>query len=152
MTAKIVEVRAKILEGLGNNFSLEEVTTLLKSNKEYDEQIVSAAFSLVFDKVLANKIGIKKNRSANKKNFRILSNEEVNLIGIQNYNYIQHLVNIGLLEPLDVELLIDQVTAFPDERLSKEDINWMILFPLVDIEAEILPGSRVILYSSDRIN
>ncbi|MCP5062866.1 MAG: DUF494 domain-containing protein, partial [Ignavibacteriae bacterium] len=119
---------------------------------EYDEQIVSAAFSLVFDKVFANKFGITKKRNANRKNFRVLSNEEVSLIGIQNYNYIQHLVNIGLLEPLDVELLIDQVTAFPDEKISKEDINWMILFPLVDFESEILPGSRVLLYSSDRIN
>jgi len=152
MTAKIVEVLAKILEGLGNNYSLEEVTTLLKSNKEYDEQIVSAAFSLVFDKVLANKIGINKTKSTNKRNFRILSNEEVSLIGVKNYSYIQHLVNIGLLEPMDVEYLIDQVTAFPDEIISKDDINWMILFPLVDIESEILPGSRVILYSSDRIN
>lgn len=152
MTAKIVEVLAKILEGLGNDHSLEEVTTLLKRNKEYDEQIVSAAFSLVFDKVFANKFGITKKRNANRKNFRVLSNEEVSLIGIQNYNYIQHLVNIGLLEPLDVELLIDQVTAFPDEKISKEDINWMILFPLVDFESEILPGSRVLLYSSDRIN
>ena len=152
MTAKIVEVLAKILEGLGNDHSLEEVTTLLKLNKEYDEQIVSAAFSLVFDKVLANKFGINKKRNAKRKNFRILSNDEVSLIGILNYNYIQHLVNIGLLEPLDVELLIDQVTAFPDEKISKEDINWMILFPLVDFESEILPGSRVLLYSSDRIN
>lgn len=152
MTAKIVEVLAKILEGLGNNHSLEEVTTLLKRNKEYDEQIVSAAFSLVFDKVFANKFGITKKRNANRKNFRVLSNEEVGLLGIKNYNYIQHLVNIGLLEPLDVELLIDQVTAFPDEKISKEDINWMILFPLVDFESEILPGSRVLLYSSDRIN
>ncbi|MEE9430160.1 MAG: DUF494 family protein [Melioribacteraceae bacterium] len=152
MTAKIVEVLAKILEGLGNNYSLEEVTTLLKSNKEYDEQIVSAAFSLVFDKVLANKMGIKKNRNSNKKNFRILSSEEVSLVGIQNYNYIQHLVNIGLLDSMDVESIVDQVTAMPYEDLSKDDINWMILYPLVDIESEILPGSRVILYSSDRIN
>jgi len=152
MTAKIVEVLAKILEGLGNDHSLEEVTTLLKRHKEYDEQIVSAAFSLVFDKVFANKFGINKKRKAKRKNFRILSNEEVSLLGIKNYNYIQHLVNIGLLESLDVELLIDQVTTFPDEKISKEDINWMILFPLVDFESEILPGSRVLLYSSDRIN
>ncbi len=95
MTAKIVEVLAKILEGLGNDHSLEEVTTLLKRNKEYDEQIVSAAFSLVFDKVFANKFGITKKRNANRKNFRVLSNEEVSLIGLQNYNYIQHLVNLG---------------------------------------------------------
>ena len=26
---------------------------------------------------------------------------------MENHNYIQHLVNVGLLDPLDVELLIE---------------------------------------------
>ena len=152
MTAKIVEVLAKILEGLKDNTSLEEVTQHLNLEKDFDEQTVSAAFGLVFDKFLTNRLMLADTDSLNNKSFRLLSNEEINIVGTENYNYIQHLVNVGLLDPLDVELIIEQMTMFPEEKVSKDDINWIILFSLVDFDSEILPGSRVLLYSSDTIN
>ncbi|MBK7106693.1 MAG: DUF494 family protein [Ignavibacteriae bacterium] len=152
MTAKIVEVLAKILEGLKKNYTIEEVTKKLKTNKDFDEQTVSAAFGLVFDKFLTNRLEIRKEGKLLNKGFRILSNDEINIVGTENTRYIQHLVNVGLLDPIDVELLIEQMTMFPEEKISKDDINWIILFSLVDFDSEILPGSRVLLYSSDTIN
>lgn len=152
MTAKIVEVLAKILEGLKENTSIEEVTKHLNLEKDFDKQTVSAAFGLVFDKFLTNRIMITDPDILNNKSFRLLSPDELNIVGTENYNYIQHLVNVGLLDPLDVELIIEQMTMFPEENVSKDDINWIILFSLVDFDSEILPGSRVLLYSSDTIN
>ena len=152
MTAKIVEVLAKILEGLKANYSIEEVTKHLNLNKDFDAQTVSAALGLVFDKFLTSRLVLQKKGGTNKNSFRLLTNDEISIIGTENHNYIQHLVNVGLLEPLDVELLLEQMTMFPEERVSKDDINWIILFSLVDFDSEILPGSRVLLYSSDTIN
>ena len=151
MNTKIVEVLTKILEGLGKNYSLEEVTSELKVGKDFNDQIVSAAFSLVLEKILIKKTNLK-NTIGLEKNFRVLSNDEINEFGVDNYKYIQHMVNIGLLTPMDVELIVEQVKAFPEEKISKDDINWIILFSLVDFDSEILPGSRVLLYSSDTIN
>jgi uncharacterized protein Smg (DUF494 family) len=152
MTAKIVEVLAKILEGLRDNDSIEEVTDHLNLNYDFDTQTVSAALGLVFDKFLTNRLLISDPENLNNKSFRVLSSEEINIVGTENYNYIQHLVNVGLLDPLDVELLIEQMTMFPEEKVSIDDINLIILFSLVDFDSEILPGSRVLLYSSDTIN
>ena len=152
MTAKIVEVLAKILEGLKDNDSIEEVTDHINLNNDFDAQTVSAALGLVFDKFLTNRLLLSDPNNMNNKSFRVLSSEEINIVGTENYNYIQHLVNVGLLDPLDVELLIEQMTMFPEEKVSIDDINWIILFSLVDFESEILPGSRVLLYSSDTIN
>jgi len=152
MTAKIVEVLAKILEGLKDNYSIEEVTKNLKTNNEFDEQTVSAAFGLVFDKYLTNRLELRKRSDFSPKGFRILTFDEQNIIGPENSKYIQHLANVGLLDPFDVELIVEQMTMFPDQKVSKEDINWIILFSLVDFDSAILPGSRVLLYSSDTIN
>ncbi len=152
MTAKIVEVLAKILEGLKHNDSIEEITNSLDTNKEFDQQTVSAALGLVFDKFLTNRMELLKEETSVNKSFRILTDEEIDIIGKENQKYIQHLVNVGLLEPLDVELLLEQMTMFPEEEVSKDDINWVILFSLVDFDVDILPGSRVLLYSSDTIN
>ncbi len=151
MTAKIVEVLTKILEGLNQNNSLEEVNDRLKLNKEFDSQTLSAAFSLIYDKVLINKsksAGGKKN----KKNFRILTEEEKEILGNQNYNYLMHLLNVGLIDAFDLDIIIEQLSYSMGEPISKEDINWIILFSLVEFDSEILPGSRVLLYSSDTIN
>ena len=68
MTSKIVEVLAKILEGLGNNSSIEEVNRSLIKNKQFDKQTLGIAFSLIYDKVLSKKMHSKKKEIKNKAN------------------------------------------------------------------------------------
>ncbi|MDZ7763264.1 MAG: DUF494 family protein [Melioribacteraceae bacterium] len=152
MTNKIVEVLAKILDGLNKNYSLDEVDTLLKKDKSYDNQTVGVAFSLIFDKVLSNKLKEESNRNINSINFRMLSEEEQDVIGVENYNYLIHLINVGLLSNNDLEMILEQIMMYPKDLITKEDINWIILISLIDFNSDILPGSRVLLYSSDTIN
>ena len=152
MTEKIVEVLAEILERLNQNNSLEEVSSVLSKNNKFDEQTLSAAFSLVFDKVLAQRISSVKKSGRAHDNFRLLTENEKEVIGIENYNYILHLYNVGLLDYLDFEMILEQIMMFPGESVTKDDINWTIFISLVDFNAEILPGSRLLLYSSDNIN
>lgn len=150
MTTKIVEVIAQILDGLKRDISLEEVNLLLSKNKDFDKQTVSAAFSLVYDKILAKKLSKKKN--PNPGNRRLLSDEEKDFLGMENYNHLMHLQNIGLIDARDIEIILEQLLLFPEDTITREDINWMILVALVDFNSKILPGSRVILYPSDTIN
>ena len=153
MTEKIVEVLAEILERLKKNSSLEELNKVLSKNKRFDEQTLSAAFSLVFDKVLTQRIvAVKKSSHSNKSNFRLLTDEEKEVIGIENYNYILHLYNVGLLDYIDFEMILEQIMLFPSESITRDDINWTIFISLVDFNADLLPGSRLLLYSSDNIN
>ncbi|MCZ7604350.1 MAG: DUF494 family protein [Ignavibacteriales bacterium] len=152
MTNKIVEVLAKILDGLNKNYTLDEVSKIINKEKIYDNQTVGVAFSLVFDKVLSNKLKEEANRKTPSKNFRLLDNHELEVIGIDNYNYLIHLVNVGLLSNSDLEMTLEQIMMYPKELISKDDINWIILISLIDFNTDILPGSRVLLYSSDTIN
>jgi uncharacterized protein Smg (DUF494 family) len=152
MTSKIVDVLAKILEGLSNDLQIEEVNRSLMRNHQFDRQILGIAFSLIYDKVLT-----KRNKSDialdhNEKSIRILSETERDILGISNYNYILHLINVGLLDTANLESILDQITLFPDSKITRRDINWIILLSLVEYESEILPGSRVLLYSSDIVN
>lgn len=152
MTSKIVEVLAKILDGLNKNYSLDEVSSLLKKEKNYDTQTVGVAFSLIYDKVLSNKLKEESKRTKNSKNFRMLNPEELEVIGIDNYNYLIHLVNVGLISNSDLEMTLEQIMMYPKATITKDDINWIILISLIDFNSDILPGSRVLLYSSDTIN
>lgn len=151
MTAKIVEVIARILDGLNNNISLEEVNNQLAIDKEYDKQTVSAAFSLVYDKVLTSKI-VKDKSNSQIQNIRLLTEEEKDVLGIDNCDYLLKLWKIGLIDSADVEIILEQLMLFPSDSINREDINWIILVSLVEFNSKILPGSRILLYSSDTIN
>ena len=151
MNSKVVEVLAQILDGLNKNFSLEDVNSKINKENRFDKQTVSAAFSLVYDKILTNS-GEKIKSDSKNINFRLLNEEELEMVGVEYYNYLMHLQNIKLLDSDDIEMLIEQILLFPNQTLSYEDINWMILVSLVEYNTKILPGSRVTLYSSDKIN
>lgn len=152
MTSKIVDVLAKILEGLSNDLQIEEVNSSLMKNHQFDRQILGIAFSLIYDKVLAKRNKPDFALDKNEKGIRILSETERDILGISNYNYILHLINVGLLDTSNLEAILDQITLFPDTNISRREINWIILLSLVEYESEILPGSRVLLYSSDIVN
>jgi uncharacterized protein Smg (DUF494 family) len=152
MTAKIVEILAKILEGLSNNSSIEEVNRLLIKNHQFDRQTLGIAFSLIYDKILSKSSVERRNRKIKEARIRILSQEEIDFIGIENYNYLLHLINVGLLDYSNLEAILDQVTLFPDNKITRKEINWIILLSLVEFDSEVLPGSRVLLYTSDTVN
>jgi len=152
MTTKVVEVLAKILDGLNKDFSLEDVNKSLVKEKKFDKQTVSAAFSLVYDKIAINKVAMNMENNSYSEGLRILSEEEIETIGIEYYNYLIHVQNIGLIDSSNFEILLEQILMFPTSRITLDDINWLILVSLVDYDSKILPGSRVTLFSSDTIN
>lgn len=152
MTSKIVEVLAKILEGLGNNSTMEEVNHSLLKSKQFDKQTLGVAYSLIYDKVLARKMLSQKNDPDINKGIRFLSESEKETLGVENYSYLLHLINVGLLEADNFEIILDQIAIFPDTRVTRREINWIILLSLVEFDSEVLPGSRMLLYSSDTVN
>lgn len=152
MNSKLVDVLAKILEGLSNNSSIEEVSRTLIKSKQYDEKLLSAAFSLVYEKILLRARINLNNKSSKPKSLRILTEEENDLLGVDNYNYLLHLINVGLLDTNNLEAILNQISLFPDLRVTRKEINWIILLSLVDFDSELLPGSRFLLYSSDTVN
>lgn len=152
MTSKIVDVLAKILEGLSNNASIEEVSKRLINSKKYDEKLLSAAFSLVYDKILLRTSIKKIDNKFGQKSTRFLSEDEISFIGVENYNYLLHLMNVGLIDSSNLEAILSQISLFPELRVTRKEINWIILLSLVDFDSELLPGSRFLLYSSDTVN
>ncbi len=151
MKTKIVEALAEILKEIKAHSSIEEIGKTLLENEKFDKQTISAAFNLIYEKLFNSQL-IEETVIDRTKNFRILSEDEMDNIGLENYNYLLKLKNIGVLEELDFESIIEQIMILPPGKISEEDINFIVLFSLVDLHNEIQPGSRIILISSDTIN
>jgi len=152
MKPKIIEVLAKILDSLSNNIPLEDVNKRLLKNKEYDEQTLSIAFSLVYDKLLLKRMHSSEVDEEKSSGIRFLTEEEKEILGFENINYLVHLRNVGLLDAAQLESILEQVAYYPDTSISRKDLNWLVLLSLVDLDSDIPLGSRVLLYSSDSVN
>jgi len=145
---KVVELMVEILDALRNNISLEDFNHKINLENKFDRQTICAAFSIVFEKTCI----ISKKKLFNTKSMRVFSNEEFLFLGSDNANYLIYLLNIGLIDKEDMEFIIEQLSIYPEDKISKEEINLIILLIIIEKSSNVLPGSRVTLIPSDTIN
>lgn len=155
MQEQLIEILSKILNGITtNNYSLDEIEKKILKNKKYKRSTVATAYSWIYDKLFANTVKAK-NAGETTKSFRLLSNDEIEMIGLENYNHLLKLYNVGLLLYEDMDLIINQLLLHSDffkYKISTNEINLLILSSLFLMDSNTLPGSRMLLYLSDRIN
>jgi hypothetical protein len=151
MVSEIVDVVKEIAERIKKNNSFEIALNSFSLEKKYDKKIVAAAYSWIHEKMISN---ILKQRAADefKSAFRVLSEQELNLIGLKNYNYLLHFYNLGLLTDTDINIIIELLDLFSFPVINIDVLNLLILSQLTSIEKHNLPGSRFTLYHSDTIN
>ncbi len=147
MKAKIVEILQIILEEMHESRSLEDINLSLA--KEMDKDAVNVAFSLLFDKIIYKREYMES--GDNNSSFRVASEEEILNMGVDNYNYLLYLFNLGIFDNEDFNVIMEQIDFYPRSVLTREDINLIVLFSLMD-DAEMIPGSRFFLNTSDKIN
>ena len=151
MRNRLAEVLSKLLDGLAKDKSLEHVESKLLKKKKYDKTIVATAYSWIIDKINANQVGHISHPTVSK-GMRIFSEDEMHIIGIQNYNRILKLFNIGLLTNSDLDGIMEQIFFFPEFPLTEDEMNFLILNSIIDVDKLSIPGSRKLLYLSDKIN
>ena len=147
MKAKIVEILQIILEEMHESKSLEDINLSLA--KEMDKDAVNVAFSLLFDKIIYKREYMES--GDNNSSFRVATEEEILNMGVDNYNYLLYLFNLGIFDNEDFNVIMEQIDFYPRSVLTREDINLIVLFSLMD-DAEMIPGSRFFLNTSDKIN
>lgn len=152
MVTEIVEVLAKITEMMKNKTTAEDVVETITRESNYNKNVVAAAYSWIYEKINRNKFIDNSGRPNASKSLRTLSSEEALQIGPKNYNYLLHFYNIGLLTTGDLETIIDDLKLFPEGTIDPDQINLLLLSLFLDMDNLTLPGSRMLLYSSDTIN
>ncbi len=148
MNQKVIDILTVIAESWRESKTFDEIMRILKEEKTVDENNVNVAFSLFFEKVLSR----KETETPEASGLRIFSEDEKQIIGKENYNYLLKLLHLNIITVLELELIIERIMDFPEDTVDKEDINWMTLFALTELPNNVLPGSRMDLFSSDKIN
>jgi uncharacterized protein Smg (DUF494 family) len=151
MTTDLIEILVKIVEGIHNNHSIEKILESVNRTRKVNKNLIAAIYSWIFEKITRD-IEDKLEQDPVSEGFRILSEDEIDSIGLENYNYILHLYNLGLLNNADIEKILEQALSIPAGELQFEQLNFMILAIFLEANADLPPGSRLLLYSSDTIN
>ncbi len=152
MISEIVKIIAKIMQGINNNYSLEQVESSIKTEGRMDKSAVAAAYSWIYEKIKRDKFFEREKDTKISGGIRFLTDDEISEIGLENYNYLLHFYNIGVLNQKELIKLIEQLKLFPEGTVNEENINILILSMFLDMDNYSLPGSRNLLYSSDTIN
>lgn len=148
MNEKIIDALRIITQGWKSSKTFDEILGAL-SKEITDEGSVTVAFTIFFERLISRQIEEESSEIA----FRVLSEYETKRLGYDNHSYLLKLLNLGVITVYEMEMVLDQVISVPEDiDFTKEDINWMVLFALTEISDDILPGSRLALFSSDKIN
>lgn len=152
MVTEIINLLADIFENLDKSISLDKAIDEISIKKRYNKNILATAFSWIYEKTIRDMGEIEEHAELLTNGRRIFSEDEKLLIGTDNFNHLLHLNNIGLLTNSDLEIIIEELKLFPRELINTESINVIIISLFLEVNTLTLPGSRLLLYSSDTIN
>ncbi len=150
MRNNIVEIFTDIIDTLDEKSDYKYLRK--KLNKKANRGAAATAYSWIFDKIIATRFSDEYRAANNQKNFRFFSPAEMNSIGNENVNFLLKLYNMGFVTKDELEQVIDQLKIIPDGEVLKEHISWIVLSSFFELNNVTLPGSRLLLYSSDTIN
>lgn len=148
---KIIEIIVYLLSELKNNTPLGEIDVDKLSNLGYTENEINTAFSWVYSKIYSGE-KIFVDASKDTKSQRFLHDVEQNVIEPEAFGYLIQLKELGLINNMDVDLIIDKIMVSSYNSIDLEDMKMMIASYLLDLEDMNNTHSRMMINTNDTIN
>lgn len=148
---KIIEIIVYLLSELKNNKQLAEVDMDNLANLGYTQNEINTAFSWVYSKIYAGeKVFLDPNSDTRSQRF--LHDAEQNVVSPEGYGYLVQLKELGLINNMDIDLIIDKIMVSSYSNVSKEDMKSIIASYLLDIDEMNDTNSRVMININDTIH
>lgn len=148
---KIIEIIVYLLGELKKHKQLGEAEIENLSNLGYTQNEINTAFSWIYSKIYAGeKIFTEENKKS--KSFRMLHDVEKNIITPEAFGYLIQLKELGLINNIDIEVIIDKIMLSAYNKMDVEDIKGYIAAYLLDIDDMTNSNRRIGLNTNDAIN
>jgi len=147
MSERVVEILSYIIDEIQSSKSmirkLDRISTELY-HKGYTEDEISSAFSLLFDKIRLNFDDfIKTTRNTLPHSFRVLHDVERLIISPQAYGYLIQLRELGLIDEMEMENVIEKSLTMGISTVSLEDVKAIVASLIFNSEG-LLEGTNYI--------
>jgi len=148
---KIIEIIVFLLTEIKNNKQLAEIDVDKLSNLGYTQNEINTAFSWVYSKLYSGE-KVFADEKKDTKSQRFLHDVEQNVISPESYGYLIQLKELGLLNNLDIDIIIDRAMVSSFSKIELGDMKLMIASYLLDIEEMNDTNSRMMINTKDTIN
>ena len=145
MDKKYVDIIYDLVDGV----SISSIENKLKKMKGYNPNTVPLVYSWLVEKMIKNKV--VEMLPYREKSHRILSEDEIIILGKKNYDKLIKLYANGILSNQDIQFI---TTVFGEMDLDyiEHDFDLLLLSVLIGNEAYLNQGSRLSLLFNDKIN
>jgi len=148
---KIIEIIVYLLSELKNNKQLADVDTGKLENLGYTQNEINTAFSWVYSKIYAGeKVFVDQSKDVT--SHRFLHDVEQNIISPDSFGYLIQLKELGLLNNMDIDLIIDKIMISSYNRVELDDMKIIIASHLLDIDEMTDSNSRMMINTNDTIH
>jgi len=148
---KVLEIIVLLLSELKQNKQLNDFDLNQLEKLGYTQNEINTAFSWVYSKIFTgDKIFV--NDDSNTRSNRFLHEVEQGVITPDAYGYLIQLKELGLLNNLDIDLVIDKLMVTSYNRVDLVEMKYMIAAYLLDIDDMNNTNSRMMINTNDTIN
>jgi uncharacterized protein Smg (DUF494 family) len=148
---KIIEIIVFLLTEIKNNKQLAEIDTDKLSKLGYTQNEINTAFSWVYSKLYSGE-KVFSEEQKDTKSQRFLHDVEQNIISPEAYGYLIQLKELGLLNNMDIDIIIDRAMVSSFSKVELADMKLMIASYLLDIDDMNDSNSRMMINTKDTIN
>jgi uncharacterized protein Smg (DUF494 family) len=148
---KIIEIIVFLLTELKNNKQLADVDMDKLAKLGYTQNEINTAFSWVYSKIYAGEKVFTDDKSETNSQ-RFLHDVEQNIINPDSFGYLIQLKELGLINNMDIDLIIDRIMVSSYSRVELADMKQLIASYLLDIDEMNDTNSRMMINTNDTIN
>ncbi|MCC6866132.1 MAG: DUF494 family protein [Ignavibacteria bacterium] len=147
---KIIEIIVYLLSELKIKKQLADVDMENLAKLGYTQNEINTAFSWVYSKIYAGeKVFLEPKTDT--KSYRFLHDAEQNIISADAYGYLIQLKELGLINNLDIDLIIDKIMVSSYNIVSKDEMKSIIASYLLDLDEMNDKNSRIMININDTI-
>jgi uncharacterized protein Smg (DUF494 family) len=148
---KIIEIIVYLLGELKNNKKLNEIDFKNLVSLGYTQTEINTAFSWIYTKIYSgDRVFISDTKKSH--SHRFLHEVEKNLIDPDAYGYLIQLRELGLVNDIDIETIIDKIMVSGFNKVNLEDMKLFIAGYLFESDDMTNPNRHFTLNTGDTIN
>lgn len=152
MQEKIIEILVYLISELRKNTPIGDIDLSVLSKKGYSTSEISTAFNWLYEKVVHDDAIISDTAPSSIHSHRSLHDAERNVIPPEAFGYMIQLRELGLINDLDIEIVIDRIMMGGFSPVSIEEIKMIVASLLLENDDSPNVGSRKMLHGNDTIH
>ena len=145
MNERIIDLILYLVSQIRKNTPIDSIDVKVLSADGYTDAEIGAAFSWIADQESFRPLEQMMRRPG----FRVLHEAERAIFPPDTYGYLLQLLEIGILNDIDLENLINRMHISGSLPLSVRDIKDLLPMVLAERDEERFAGTRIMLNAHD---